>query len=124
MRTTRSFHTLLFVLAVLALSLPSFAQVRISVAFGPLLFPPTSNLSVLARATSGLLATGLGTTSTMIITGCRALGCWLRKSAFFGRRRTGRGWTARMSSMTAIGVRKSAFMVELFTASAISVPAT
>jgi hypothetical protein len=35
MRTTRSFHTLLFVLAVLALSMPSFAQVRISVAFGP-----------------------------------------------------------------------------------------
>jgi hypothetical protein len=73
MRTAVAIRSLLLAFALLALSHGAFAQVSISVNFGPPAIPSTSNQSVRPTVIYGFPAIGL-TTTTTATTGCPAHG--------------------------------------------------
>ena len=62
----------------------------------------------------------LGLRPATVITGCRAHGCWLRKSVSSGPRDGGDGAATRLFSMKATGVRTSASTAGSITDSATS----
>src|ERR1700693_930315 len=64
-----------------------------------------SNPFVLRTATFGHLATGPMATTSMIIIGCRAHGCWRRKLGSCGLLVIGVGAARVLFSMTVIGAR-------------------
>ena len=85
-------RALLFALFMMVMSLTSFAQIAVTISFGPPALPVySSSRFAQARGTSGRPATGPMTTVTATTTGFRARGYWLPKSAISGLRLTGVG---------------------------------
>ena len=121
MRIIPPLRTLLFALVVLAMSSASFAQIRISVGFGPPALPVYDQ--PLCPGDGYLWAPGYWAwdDDDGDFTGCRARGCWLPKSVSCGLRPIGPGAMALLFSMRATGARMWVSTEESFTASAILV---
>ena len=124
MRMIPSFRPVLFALALLAMSMPSFAQVRISVAFGPPALPVYEQ--PLCPGDGYIWTPGYWAWDDDGEDYYWVPGTWVLapEVVSFGPRPIGLGRTARSFSMTAIGVPMSVSMAELFMALAISVSAS
>ena len=113
----RKVRGLMFGLLLLVMSSASFAQLRISVGFGPPALPVYEQPLCPGTATYGSRVIGHGVRMTGIISGFRELG-WNRLSRkCYGRLLIGPGSTEHSLSMRAIGAHRSASTEELITAS-------
>src|ERR1043166_6293989 len=83
-----------------------------------------SNRLVQSQAISGPRVTGVGTTITTIITGCRASGSRRQESVCFGRQDGGAGEAALTCLTRVTGARQSAFTEALITVMATPETAT
>src|SRR5215831_582446 len=120
MRAAIVIRSLLFSFVLLAFSHGAFAQIGVSVNFGPRHFPSTNSQSAPPTATYGLPVTGPMTT-TVATTGYPARGSSLLKSASSGPQVIGAGAAARSFFMKDIGARRWVTMAASITATATAV---